>query len=419
MLLLLAIPAAAWFQASRGPAGRVLGLGGLAVSLLVTVTIAAVDRGTLLYNIRDGASRLFIWLSPLVDLPTGMPSLFRNEPLTALGQAAVWLGAIGLTALAGARIARRGASTSIVATGIGLAAAFTGMLALSIVWRSNHAVRLTPTTGSVALLGIYDPDSHQIAIQYEPLKRLPLGDVAPRLTLASAVPKSRASSSPIGDPLIRVPHPPTATYAVEVALSEPGAGTVSVTVDRRFGPAWTWDLTGARGFWRREFSLPVATASMLVDGDAAARRTIDRLAVRALDVMPPRDRLTDIEPWHVARYGPAVVFLMAGHAEMEPGGTWVAGEASADFVIAPDAGGASIHLFVRNAPIDNRVTLDAGQWHRELTMKPGDERLIEIPVPSNRTAVLLRVSAARGGRPTELESGSTDSRLLGCWIETR
>jgi hypothetical protein len=29
------------------------------------------------------------------------------------------------------------------------------------------------------------------------------------------------------------------------------------------------------------------------------------------------------------------------------------------------------------------------------------------------------LTAARGARPSEFEPGSTDTRLLGCWIETR
>jgi hypothetical protein len=31
----------------------------------------------------------------------------------------------------------------------------------------------------------------------------------------------------------------------------------------------------------------------------------------------------------------------------------------------------------------------------------------------------LRITSAHGARPTEFERGSTDTRFLGCWIETR
>jgi hypothetical protein len=45
--------------------------------------------------------------------------------------------------------------------------------------------------------------------------------------------------------------------------------------------------------------------------------------------------------------------------------------------------------------------------------------LVDIPIPRGRSAVPLRVTAARGAYPTTLEPGGTDTRLLGCWIETR
>ena len=47
VLLPLSIPAGVWF-ATRGAAGRVIALGALALSVLFTVTTAAVDRGALL-----------------------------------------------------------------------------------------------------------------------------------------------------------------------------------------------------------------------------------------------------------------------------------------------------------------------------------------------------------------------------------
>jgi hypothetical protein len=419
VLLTLAVPAAAWFHASRGQTARVLGLGALAVSLLITSTLAVVDRGALLYNARDGSSRLLLWISPLVDLTTGMPSLFQNATVTTAGHAAAWLAAVAATTLVGAAIARRGASTGSLAACTGAAAATAGMLATSIVWHSNGAMPLTPTTGTIALMHAYDAGSRQIAVQYAPLKRIPLADLPSRLTLATFPSTSPGVMPATGDPLIVVPHPAAATYAVEVALGQPGAGRVTVTVDRRFGPAWSWDLTGARGFFRREFRVPVPAVSMLVDGDAAARTAIDRLTLRAVSIFAARDREADIEPWHVARYGSAVVFLMAGQAYMEPTGTWVAGEGVGDFVIAPDDPATPLRLFIRSPPVRNQVTLDAGEWHRTLALDPGEERLFEIPMPRGRVAIPLRVTAAHGARPSHFEPGSTDTRFLGCWIETR
>lgn len=414
VLPLFAVPAASWFHASRARASFAFGLGGLAVSLLMTATIAAVDRGALLYNVRDGASRLMTWMSPLVDVTRGLPSLFHTGPLTALGHACVWLAAIALTAIVGAALAKCGAGRSTLATAIGLTAAVSGMAALSIVWRSNHATPITPFTGNVALLRAVDPGGRQIAIAYAPLRRMPLEAIPARIALATAAPMPG-----VDGPLARVLHLPAATYAVDAALSQPGAGHVTVTSDGGLGPLFAWDLADARHTWRREFHLPVDTAVLLVDGDAAARATIDHLSLHAVGVVPRRGRVSDEESWHAARYGSAIVFLMSGDAYMEPGGTWIAGGASATLVIAPDEADAPIHLFVRNPPIDNRVTLDSGAWHQEWSMKPGEERFVDIPMPRGRTSVPLRVSVARGARPVDFAPGSPDRRLLGCWIEPR
>jgi hypothetical protein len=333
-------------------------------------------------------------------------------------QAIVWLAAIAVTALAGHAIASRTAGLATQATGIALAAAIASMIALSVVWRGNHATPVTPTTGNVALLRTFGASSRQMAIQYSPLRRLALSDLPPRLTLASY---SSAGVPAVPDaPLISVPHPPAATYAIEVVLRHRGAGHVTIAVDRAFDPAWRWDLTDAHTFFRREFRLPVPAAVMLVDADSTARSAIERVAIRPVMPFSPQQRVTNAEPWHTSRYGTAVVFLMdGGRAYMEPGGIWVGGENFADVVVAPDQPKASVHLLVRNPPVDNEITLDAGVWHQSISFKPGEERTFEIPLPRERAALLVRVTSARGARPAEFEQGSTDTRLLGCWIETR
>jgi hypothetical protein len=129
-----------------------------------------------------------------------------------------------------------------------------------------------------------------------------------------------------------------------------------------------------------------------------------------------RERLTAAQPTHVARYGSALVFLMAGSAEMESGGTWITG--SADFVIARDDR-QPLRLDVRNVPVDNHVTIEADGWRQDLAMRPGEARTLDAPFASDRSAIRLRVSAERGARPIDFDKGSADTRLLGVWVEIR
>lgn len=414
VLLPLSIPAGAWFGQSRGAATRALGVAALFVSLLITGTIALVGNGALLYNVRDGASQLLIWLSPLVDLTTGLPSVFQHAFVPTVACALVWLGAIALTAAGGGWLARRGTSDAIVVVGLGFTGAIAAMLALSIVWRMNHAAPLKPTTGAIALLRQYDPDRRQMAVQYSPLQMISTTELLGRLRLADLRPPAARAD----DPLVVVPSAPAATYEIGATVAHAGAGRLSVALDRTFGPIWSWNLDGANGEWRRQFHLPVPVPAIVLDADGGGRQAIDRLSVRAVDVVGSLHRIANTEADHVVRYGRIIVFLTGGHAYAERAGTWVAGGASANFVVTTDDR-EPIHLFVRNPPIENHVTIVADDRRQELTMAPGEERLVEMPMSIDRTTLHLTVSSANGVRPTEFEPGSTDARLLGCWIETR
>src|SRR5207244_502616 len=96
VLLPFAIPAAAWFRAS-GRSTRILGLGALLLSLLISAASAVVDHGAMVYDVRNGAAKSLAWASPLVDLSSGFPSLFQTTLAGALARSAIWLLAIAIT----------------------------------------------------------------------------------------------------------------------------------------------------------------------------------------------------------------------------------------------------------------------------------------------------------------------------------
>ena len=118
------------------------------------------------------------------------------------------------------------------------------------------------------------------------------------------------------------------------------------------------------------------------------------------------------------RLGPTSVFLLDGSAWVEPSGVWVSAGSAVDFAVAVDQP-APVQLFVRNGPVDNAVTLESGAWRETLTLRPGEERLMQLPIDANRRTTPLRVQASRGFRPSDVERGSDDRRMLGVWIETR
>jgi hypothetical protein len=71
-------------------------------------------------------------------------------------------------------------------------------------------------------------------------------------------------------------------------------------------------------------------------------------------------------------------------------------------------------VFVRNAPVTNRVVLRAGSWQRTLDLAPGQEVRVEVPAAGRATP--LAIEAATGVRPFDGDHRNRDFRLLGVWI---
>src|SRR5439155_9852178 len=170
---------------------------------------------------------------------------------------------------------------------------------------------------------------------------------------------------------------------------------------------WTWDVAGASSRWQTTVTIPVALHGMRIDADAPARQAIDRSSFHAIAVQPPRTWLREARPADAVRYGAAVVFVSGG-AYVERAGTWIAGGAEADLFILQDRP-APVHLFVRNAPVENQISLDADGWRQTLALAPREERLLELPAPPPP----IHIASAAGARPVDFVPGSPDRRILG------
>jgi hypothetical protein len=212
-----------------------------------------------------------------------------------------------------------------------------------------------------------------------------------------------------------VSNAPAATYTIEATLTG-DAHRISAGLDLLPAPMSTWDVSGVRGPWRETVTLPNDAHVFRVDADAPS--AVQQLSIRAERRFASHERVTDRPGWRAARYGRAMVFLLDGRAWVETSGSWIVGASYAEFAVVRDPG-ARIHLFVRNAAVDNTVTLDADGWHETLTLKPREERTLELPIVANRPGLVLRVAASTGTRPADVEEGNQDKRFLGCWIETR
>jgi hypothetical protein len=406
--LVLVVPTSVWFAGSRSVAARALGLGALVVSLLMTSTIAAIGHGAYVFNFRDGISRLALWVSPVVDLTRGLPSLFQSPPSLVWQQALVWTAAVAAAVAAGLMLNRFGRAVVVVGSGLTLQLGI--LAAVSFVWTSHQAAVVTPGSSGPALLRTYDADQAQLALTYRPLGLLSAADLPGRVVLAQTLPLTP------GAEWSGMTNLPPGAYEIAGVIAGRGGGRIRITTDPRSPPIADWDVEALPTNWRRALLVPAPVAALYVEPDAAAKAVVRNLSVRAVSVWP--DRSGGGIARYSARYGRAGVFLIDGTAWLEPAGTWIGGSRSATFQIAAETG-ASLPLLIRNGPVANRATLRSAQWREELSLGPGEVRTVDVPVAQGAGSIRLDVSSAGGFRPPDFDAGSQDVRFLGVWMEVR
>jgi hypothetical protein len=399
---LLALPSAVWFASRRSETARIMGLGAVLVSAILVAALALTDRGATLFNVRNGASLLLTAISPVVNFTTAVPSAFRNSPSRVTLDAALWSIAIVAAFLAGRAFERRrwsGQSLAAIVAGVATAWA---LVATSLVWRVNRAAVVTPAAGGFALLRQYDQDRRQFGVAFAPIRRMRASDVPPRIVLAD-----RAGAISLNDV-------PAGEYEIE---SSAGAGArVRAGHDRYSPPIVEW--APAPTPTRRMLVLPVGVAALRINADGMKDGPAPTLSLRGQRIIGGGQGWPLSVAAQAARYGPAVAFLVRGRADIEAGGMWIRGGDQAGFVIVPDPG-SPIQLFVRNAPVENRVVLESGSWRDELVLGPREERVVTVPADPRHIGTPLRVTSHRGVSPMDVDPQSDDRRILGCFIATR
>ncbi|MGD9905699.1 MAG: hypothetical protein AB7U83_19680 [Vicinamibacterales bacterium] len=401
------LPIAAWWSA--GPTGRWTTGVLIAVSAAITALVVGRDRGSLIYNGRDGHALLLDWLSPSVDLTLGVPSVHRDGVLAAAGDAAVW--GLAAVAVGGAIVwlaRRRG--TGPGPTAAVLAAPLTVMAALSVVWPARDRPWVTPPTSQMAFLDRWHPAARPWAVAVTPTRRLALADLPPRLSLATSL---RGYRAPGVSPLLRVPFVPAGTFDVVVEGATRLDGVLTVQIGRDAPPSETWPLAGrTAGLTGLVVDLPAIAHSVTVIGDDTARAAIRRLTLR------PRRLIADETAvplaLRAARYGPSVVFALDDNAYLEPGAMWIRGERAARVMVRPDAAGlATVRL--HGGPVANTVTLAAAGWQAIVPLDAEAQREVTLPAAALAPAVLT-VTSASGFRPAEHAAGNQDVRWLGVYL---
>jgi len=427
LLPLLGIAAAvAWLNAGRR-ATRAVMIASLALSAAMTATLVWVDRGRLAYDIRQTDALWLEWAGPLTNLARGIPTFLRSPEPAAWLQTLVWI-----AALVAAWLLVRSADGRLVRTRGGLAAilaaagAVAGMLALSIVWRLNLVTGLQPAPAQMDLLRAV-AERRGVGVVFDPLSRITVDDIPPALTI---IPAERHLGGRDGQ-IMAVPGPiPAGAYELQpygqfgLAALPPGerdvppkgsgpSGQLSAGIGREFVPLWRMTVEDAATL---TVDYPVNVRAIVLRGDEQAAGTVLLASISPLRITPA-DRLPTRDfARQAVRYGTTTVYFMDEGAFPEPEAFWVRGRNSAAVVLHPDASRRAAPLFLRNAPVPNTLTIEAGRWREDMTLAPGEERRIEIPVDRARNSMLVRLTSASGFRPSEV-TASRDERFLGVWVK--
>ena len=144
-----------------------------------------------------------------------------------------------------------------------------------------------------------------------------------------------------------------------------------------------------------EIDLPVDVRALIVRGDEETRRAMSAVIVEPVSLVAADARVTDLVARRAVNYGAATVFFMDEGCFPEPEAFWLGGARQGTFVVQSATAGTSVPLQLRNAPVENTVTLVSGQWRESLTLAPGEERRVEIPLLPGRTSIFLKRSLLR------------------------
>jgi hypothetical protein len=417
VLLMLGVPAASFWSRQRA-AGKAVALGALAMTVLITASLALVDRGSLIFNSRDGFALWLEWLTPVVDLPHALPSFLRDSTGTALTYVAIWIACFALAAGAVRALARRTegdseTGTAKLALGTLLTFAAATMIAASVAWSIAGLGGATPTTSAMSVLRAYDPAARPVGVRLTPFARLSIDELPGRLPL----PVSNRRPADNEGPLLMLFDVPPGVYRLSRASALAAQGNLTVAIGRSREPLVRWAFDPSDRGREYQFTLPVRVNSIVVSGDGAARRSMPRIALEPASIAPEVWRFTSPPAAQAVGYENMTAFAFQPDVYLEGAGIWVTGGLPTSMVFAGPAGASTVRLLVRNAPVENTITLRGQSRVDVLPMKPGEVRVIELPLDPRNRGALIEITAERGYRPADVDKTTQDRRYLGVWIQ--
>jgi hypothetical protein len=289
------------------------------------------------------------------------------------------------------------------------------MSASTVTW-ALHGVRgTTAAPAQLAMLRRLAHEPHVLAVQIDPPRLLDRRAIAANVFISVDAPgvESRARLGRGDQPLVVLPWLPAGRYRVRPRTRGTGGWMMLGIAQDQFS-IWSGPIpTGGAA----DVDLPVDVRALVVRADEEGRRAIASVAIEPVELVAGEARLTDRVARRAVKYDAATVFFLDETCFPEPDAFWIGGARSGTFVLQPQRSGASVPILLRNAPVENTITLSSGQWRETMTLAAGEERRLDVPVAPGRAAALVTASTTSGFRPSEHDPKNRDERFLGVWIK--
>jgi hypothetical protein len=266
------------------------------------------------------------------------------------------------------------------------------------------------------VLDSFDQTVRPVAIVYDPF-RLASADVVRPLAELEVTPGMHTRPQPL-----RVLHNarfalPAGSYHVDFEwASTASPSSVALQIGRMGEALQSWHVQPQAGsHWQADFELPLDMNFVAFRGSTDIERAIRRIVISPLFVVNESARPDTSTVLAARQYGPVTVYTHSLAAEPEAHGFWVVAErhAQVTFVRNPDE--TPLELRVHSGPEPNRVRFATRGWSETLDLEP-DKRVV-VTVPVSQRIVTVDIYAEDGFDPRKYEKGSTDTRLLGVWVE--
>jgi hypothetical protein len=413
----LAIPCAVAWSRMRHRAARVIAAGSLALTAFVSFVLVTIDGGRLAYNTRDALALWLAWASSLTALGDGMPVWFRGREGPFLRDVVVWVVFL-LLAWYCTRFIERLPSLRLrgpFATAVAGIFAVAAMVALTLVWSLHGVDGVTAAPAQLEFLRRLATEPGTVALEITPPRLVQKESILTMLRIESA-PRidSGGGMGRNEQPLITLPTIPAGSYRVRGRARGPGGWLLLGVGQDQFSlrsEPLPWPASPI------EIRLPVDVRALVIRGDEEARRVVRSVTVEPLSLVPLDQRLTDLPARHAVKYSGAFLYFLDERSFPEPDAFWVGGARQSSFVIQPERAVAGVDILLRNSPVENVVSLESGRWRESLTMAPGEERHITIPIAPGHGGALVTVTSRSGFRPSDVVPDSRDERYLGVWMQ--